>query len=589
MSEQTPDTENGIADGQDPSMEDILASIRKIIAEDDIQTPAAPEAVIADVVSDVPPPSGDVSELAQMETLDLDIVVDEVPAIDPDIEALIGDMDVKASDDMTPSLKSLDGSASEPSDDILDLEIPMDETEVLPEVETIETVAEIDLLETETLTLEDELIDLVAEPEHEAPAIAVEDKPKAAVMGGALAAMGLTGAAAIGKANEAEPEIEASEEDDLSLMLDNMLEDSESYEEASRDFPQDRVIDPAADLIAEDEIEDDLLAELNLAEETVENPELTSEGDPDIALVKSLMADLTETPLHDEDDLAELKAESFEAEITPETIEPENLEPEDIQVEKVEADITAPIDINNDDADTISDDIMDEILSMTIEDETELSEEIAIPEISPAPVEDIVSGDIATENRVSESPSLKEIAAAAEADAKASETNVPIAAAGLAGAAVAGTAAIASELEAPKAEIERQTETEQDDVDAALSQLDDFLEDSEPAGDLATKPDNLTPEPTTPESIIEETPEMPRAKKSDAIIDEVTETATVGAFASLTNAVEEKATVAERGDRIGDLVMEALQPMLKEWLDANLKGIVERAVTKEVKRISSGK
>ena len=79
------------------------------------------------------------------------------------------------------------------------------------------------------------------------------------------------------------------------------------------------------------------------------------------------------------------------------------------------------------------------------------------------------------------------------------------------------------------------------------------------------------------------------AKASDAIIDEVTETATAGAFASLTNIVEEKATVAERGDRVGDLVMEALQPMLKEWLDKNLKGIVERAVTKEVKRISSGK
>ena len=83
---------------------------------------------------------------------------------------------------------------------------------------------------------------------------------------------------------------------------------------------------------------------------------------------------------------------------------------------------------------------------------------------------------------------------------------------------------------------------------------------------------------------------MPRAaKKSDAIIDDVTETATAGAFASLNQAVEEKATIAERGDRIGDLVMESLRPMLKEWLDANLKGIVERAVTKEVKRISSGK
>ena len=47
--------------------------------------------------------------------------------------------------------------------------------------------------------------------------------------------------------------------------------------------------------------------------------------------------------------------------------------------------------------------------------------------------------------------------------------------------------------------------------------------------------------------------------------------------------------MADRGDRIGDLVQEALRPMLKEWLDKNLKGIVERAVTKEVKRISTGK
>jgi len=31
MSEQTPDTDSGMAEGQDPSMEDILASIRKIM------------------------------------------------------------------------------------------------------------------------------------------------------------------------------------------------------------------------------------------------------------------------------------------------------------------------------------------------------------------------------------------------------------------------------------------------------------------------------------------------------------------------------------------------------------------------------
>ena len=79
-----------------------------------------------------------------------------------------------------------------------------------------------------------------------------------------------------------------------------------------------------------------------------------------------------------------------------------------------------------------------------------------------------------------------------------------------------------------------------------------------------------------------------KAVQTDAILDEVTEAATSGAFAELNQVVEDKAVFNERGPRIGDLVQDALRPMLKEWLDANLKGIVERAVTKEVKRISKG-
>jgi cell pole-organizing protein PopZ len=35
------------------------------------------------------------------------------------------------------------------------------------------------------------------------------------------------------------------------------------------------------------------------------------------------------------------------------------------------------------------------------------------------------------------------------------------------------------------------------------------------------------------------------------------------------------------------MVAEMLKPMLKSWLDANLPGIVERAVKAEVERISS--
>lgn len=562
MSEQTPETENGIADGQEPSMEDILASIRKIIAEDDVQAPAETEAMAEEVVSVAPAQTGDVSELGSVETLDLDIITDEgVPAIDADIEALIGDMDASASDDIAPNVTSTTDSSTESLDDILELEIPMDETETLLKVEDAasDVAAEIDLVETEALTLEDELIDLVDDTELDTPGSDVEDKSNAGLMGGVMAAMGLGGAAAIAKADDVKADVKADGEDDLSLMLDNMLEDSSAHEDEPADISDDRVVDPAADLIDEDLSGDDLMDELDFLEDSpepleAETSEVLSQSDPDIDLVKSLMADLSETPLHEEDELIDAETESS---------------------------VTDDLD----DLDASSDDILDEILSVTIEDETKLSEEIAIPEVSEAVSEDAVS----------ESLSLKEIAAAAQADAESSDKGISAGAmAGLGAAAIGGAAAAVTtqENETPEEsvtdleetlEIEPQlvneTENNEDDVDTALSQLDNLL-----AEDIPAEEDTLTPEP-----IIEETPEMPRAKKTDAIIDEVTETATAGAFASLSSVVEEKATVAERGDRIGDLVMEALQPMLKEWLDANLKGIVERAVTKEVKRISSGK
>lgn len=40
------------------------------------------------------------------------------------------------------------------------------------------------------------------------------------------------------------------------------------------------------------------------------------------------------------------------------------------------------------------------------------------------------------------------------------------------------------------------------------------------------------------------------------------------------------------GETVEDLVTEMMRPMLKEWLDTNLPGIVERLVEREVKRIS---
>ncbi len=40
------------------------------------------------------------------------------------------------------------------------------------------------------------------------------------------------------------------------------------------------------------------------------------------------------------------------------------------------------------------------------------------------------------------------------------------------------------------------------------------------------------------------------------------------------------------GQTVEDLVVEALKPMLKEWLDANLPALVDRKVQREVERIS---
>lgn len=136
-------------------------------------------------------------------------------------------------------------------------------------------------------------------------------------------------------------------------------------------------------------------------------------------------------------------------------------------------------------------------------------------------------------------------------------------------------------------------ELSRDDISDIFDDTDDnevITEPSKPVetnetGDKVASKADLKPEPT-PE---QENPEMPQLVAKDAILDDVTEVATAEAFASLNQVVEDKAVFAERGPRIGDLVQDALRPMLKEWLDGNLKGIVERAVAKEVKRISTGK
>ncbi len=485
MSEQTTDTSNNISDGAEPSMEDILASIRKIIADDEgvaatveLQSELKTDTMSAGIVANV-------DEIARsspdnhLETLDLDIIAE--PS-DSEIDALIADMDMIDAEVVTaPVAKEIVEQAAEES---IELEIP-DETEL------------------------------------EAPQALDDD---------------------------------ITSDDELSALLDDMLNDADDEvaeldELADLDESDEKlelVLDPAEDLINDDiDLEDELDSEV-------------SNSESDMDLVKSLMADLTGEPLHEEplelkNDNSDVEEDIFDA-LGLDIEEPAEELPLD---PSIEANVNTDVDVN-------TDDVMDEILSLTLDDEIEIQDSALEASGVDVPV------------------SLKDIAAQAEADADAMSGGKAIASVAALGAVVV-TQAGASDEEHQDELLEQADTADSDDIDDALSKLDDMIA---PEPEPERQPEIETQTELTPD---EETSPMPRAAKKDAIIDKATESATADVFSSLNKVVEEKAVVAERGDRIGDLVQEALRPMLKDWLDKNLKGIVERAVTKEVKRISSGK
>ncbi len=57
-----------------------------------------------------------------------------------------------------------------------------------------------------------------------------------------------------------------------------------------------------------------------------------------------------------------------------------------------------------------------------------------------------------------------------------------------------------------------------------------------------------------------------------------------GAFGALAHTI-----LAQNARTLEDVVTEMLQPMLKQWLDDNLPGIVERKVQEEIERVSRGR
>ena len=416
-----------------------------------------------------------------------------------------------------------------------------------------------------------------------------------------------------------ELETAETEEDADLLLVKTLMADLADYNtsDVSSDF-EDLDIETAEDDISEDDTEEDALALEALTEDSIDEVELESEldgADDELAalddeldgLIESVEAEgvSPEMPL-DEASLDDTPLEAFSPEI----------ETEDVSVEASNEDLLSDI---PDDIDAEDDEaILDEILDMTFEDELTSAEDVAALELENiaenTALEDSLSDAVQNEALIEDSQpmSLSDIAAAASADAAATGSVGLGAAIAGAGAAALGTAAIAGSdndflglNQFDENAVAQDALAQDDDVEQIIANIldGDAAEDDIPDDEIfdlenfATPPEEEVAEtiaaPETHNTLesTEETPEMPRAaaKKKEAIMDEVEGAATTSVFAQLNQVVEEKAVSAERGDRVGDLVMELLEPMLKEWLDKNLKGIVERAVTKEVKRISSGK
>ncbi|MGV3577415.1 DUF2497 domain-containing protein [Brevundimonas sp.] len=114
-------------------------------------------------------------------------------------------------------------------------------------------------------------------------------------------------------------------------------------------------------------------------------------------------------------------------------------------------------------------------------------------------------------------------------------------------------------------------------------------------GDLdVTAPADPEPEPF-PTAFAEPAPapayEPARAPavSEETLVGATAAAASASAFAGLSAAFakpSEPVPTGGTGPTIDDLARSLLRPMLKDWLDANLPGIVEAAVRKEVERIS---
>jgi cell pole-organizing protein PopZ len=152
-------------------------------------------------------------------------------------------------------------------------------------------------------------------------------------------------------------------------------------------------------------------------------------------------------------------------------------------------------------------------------------------------------------------------------------------------------ASIPEPVEEPEDEPEDELAAEEIDFDApvepmAEEEIDFDAPLAEPEDDLELREEAEIPE----ELPVMAAPPVSVAPTIDyALIGEKPAGSTTGSLASLVAAVDRAEGGAQLGDAnrtIEDLVKEVMRPMIREWLDENLPGLVDRVVRREIERLS---
>ncbi len=503
------DTTNLADEGNEPSMEDILSSIRQVIAEDK---------------------SSETDETDETDNDQLEMSQNEL-AENTDSPENMGDnadnINQSSHGDGTAELEAIrayhkNGELPDNNVDIADASNNADEPA---------SIDDIDDLSLDDELLLDEVFDNDDKVGKILPPIAPSNNPESQSDEDILELADL-------EIEDDDLELEAIEIDDLEIDISDDEKMEADYFEDSLELVLDNDAKDYASATAFEDIKESKTEIENDSEpELAENSETkNNENEEELDLVKSLLADLMEEPGAETTD--EILQDDLELDIEEELQDNELDDIEDnLEVESASGAIIDGTDENiTENADSENGESELEKIAREVNEQ--------ILELEDLPDEEI---ELDSE----------------EIMARLALVGTNVAQAGAANLEKSMSKEEMSQEEAAKEEviIEKIIDNEKPDIENKLTDSEELKEETE----------------------------MPKAVKEETLLNETEAEEAKTAFASLSEAVQEKALAEENGPPIGELVKEALRPMLQEWLDKNLKGMVQRAITKEIKRISSGK